>query len=42
MEDTRYGLRVEVPVSYEQAVEQPTTALKDQGLQGTEPLDHAP
>jgi uncharacterized protein (DUF302 family) len=32
VEQTRYGLRVEIPVSYEQAVEQATTALKAQGF----------
>ena len=30
--ETRYGLKVEVPVSYEQAVERATAALKDQGF----------
>lgn len=32
MEATRYGLRVEIPVAYEQAVEQATAALKAQGF----------
>ncbi len=32
MEETRYGLRVEVPVSYELAVEQATAALKAEGF----------
>ena len=32
MEDTRYGLRVEVPVGYEQAIERTTDALKAQGF----------
>ena len=32
MEETRYGLRVEIPVSYERAVEQATAALKTQGF----------
>jgi uncharacterized protein (DUF302 family) len=32
MEETRYGLRVEIPVSYEQALEQATVALKAQGF----------
>ena len=32
MEDTRYGLRVEIPVDYERAVEQATAALKEQGF----------
>jgi uncharacterized protein (DUF302 family) len=32
MEDTRYGLRVEIPVSYDRAVEQTTAALKEQGF----------
>lgn len=32
MEDTRYGLRVEVPLNYELAVEQATAALKEQGF----------
>jgi uncharacterized protein (DUF302 family) len=32
MEQTPYGLRVEIPVSYEHAVELATTALKAQGF----------
>ena len=32
MEETRYGLRVHVPVAYEQAVEQATSALKAEGF----------
>lgn len=32
MEDTRYGLRIEIPVTYEQAVERATDALKAQGF----------
>jgi uncharacterized protein (DUF302 family) len=32
VEATRYGLRVEIPVAYEQAVEQATAALKAQGF----------
>jgi uncharacterized protein (DUF302 family) len=32
MEETRYGLRVEIPVTYEQAVERATDALKAQGF----------
>ena len=32
MEETRYGLRVEIPVDYERAVEQATAALKEQGF----------
>lgn len=32
MEQTRYGLRVEIPVSYDEAVERATAALKDQGF----------
>jgi uncharacterized protein (DUF302 family) len=32
MEETRYGLRVEIPVGYERAVEQATAALKEQGF----------
>ena len=32
MEDTRYGLRVDIPVEYERAVEQATAALKAQGF----------
>ena len=32
MQETRYGLRVELPVSYEQAVERATAALKEQGF----------
>jgi uncharacterized protein (DUF302 family) len=32
MEETRYGLRVEIPESYEQAIERATEALKTQGF----------
>jgi uncharacterized protein (DUF302 family) len=32
MEDTRYGLRVEIPISYDRAIEQTTAALKEQGF----------
>jgi len=32
MEETRYGLRIEIPASYEQAVERATSALKAQGF----------
>jgi uncharacterized protein (DUF302 family) len=32
MKETRYGLRVEMPVPYEQAVERATAALKAQGF----------
>jgi uncharacterized protein (DUF302 family) len=32
MEETRYGLRVEIPVNYDRAVEQATAALKEQGF----------
>ena len=32
MEEKRYGLRIEVPASYEQAVERATSALKAQGF----------
>jgi uncharacterized protein (DUF302 family) len=32
MEDTRYGLRVDIPLNYERAVEQATAALKEQGF----------
>ena len=32
MEETRYGLRVEIPVSYEQAIERVTASLKAQGF----------
>ena len=32
MEETRYGLRVEIPIDYERAVEQATAALKAQGF----------
>ena len=32
MEETRYGLRVEVPVGYQQAIERTTDALKAQGF----------
>lgn len=37
MQETQYGLRVELPVSYEQAVEQATAALKAQGFGGENP-----
>ena len=32
MEDTRYGLRVEIPADFEHAVERATDALKTQGF----------
>jgi uncharacterized protein (DUF302 family) len=32
MKETRYGLRVEVPLTYEQAVERATEALKTEGF----------
>jgi uncharacterized protein (DUF302 family) len=32
MEETGYGLRVEVPLPYERAVERTTAALRDQGF----------
>jgi len=32
VDETRYGLRVELPVSYEEAVQRATAALKDQGF----------
>ena len=32
MKDTRYGLRVDIPLSYERAVEQATAALKREGF----------
>jgi hypothetical protein len=32
VEETRYGLRVEIPAAYEQAVERATAALKAQGF----------
>ena len=32
MKETRYGLRVEIPATYEQAFEQATAALKAQGF----------
>ena len=32
METTQYGLRVEIPVNYEQAIERATEALKAQGF----------
>ena len=32
MEETRYGLRISVPLAYEQAVERATEALKDEGF----------
>ena len=32
MKETRYGLRVEVPMDYEQAIERATEALKAQGF----------
>ena len=32
MEDTRYGMRIEMPVAYEEAIERATAALKDQGF----------
>jgi uncharacterized protein (DUF302 family) len=32
MDETRYGLRVQIPVDYDEAVERATRALKDQGF----------
>jgi len=32
VEETRYGLRVEIPMNYERAVEEATAALKAQGF----------
>lgn len=32
MENTRYGIRVELPVAYEEAVERTTAALKTEGF----------
>jgi uncharacterized protein (DUF302 family) len=32
VEETRYGLRVEIPMTYEHAVEETTSALKAQGF----------
>ena len=32
VEQTRYGLRVEIPVNYERAVERTTAALKVEGF----------
>ncbi len=32
MEETRYGMRVELPISYEEAVEKTTAALKTEGF----------
>ena len=32
MEDTRYGVRIEIPIAYEAAVEAATTALKAEGF----------
>ncbi len=32
MEETRYGLRVELPIAYEQAVDEATAALKAEGF----------
>jgi uncharacterized protein (DUF302 family) len=32
MEDTRYGMRVELPIAYEEAVEKTTAALKAEGF----------
>ena len=32
MEETRYGLRVKVPLAYDQAIEQATAALKQEGF----------
>jgi uncharacterized protein (DUF302 family) len=32
MEETRYGLRVEVPLDYDRAIERATAALKEQGF----------
>lgn len=32
MQETRYGLRVELPISYEKAIDRTTAALKEQGF----------
>ncbi len=32
MEETRYGLRVALPIAYDEAVERTTAALKDEGF----------
>ena len=32
MEETRYGMRVELPIGYEEAVERTTAALKTEGF----------
>ena len=32
MESTNYGMRIELPVSYEEAIEQTTAALKTEGF----------
>ena len=32
MDETRYGMRVELPVSYEEAIERATAALKTEGF----------
>ncbi len=32
VQDTAYGMRVELPIEYDQAVERTTAALKDQGF----------
>ena len=32
MKTTRYGMRIEMPVAYEEAIERATAALKDQGF----------
>ena len=32
IQDTTYGMRVELPIAYDQAVERTTAALKDQGF----------
>jgi len=32
MEDTRYGMRIEVSIGYEEAIDRVTVALKDQGF----------
>jgi uncharacterized protein (DUF302 family) len=32
MEATRYGMRIEVPIGYEEAIDRATAALKDQGF----------
>jgi uncharacterized protein (DUF302 family) len=32
MEETRYGLRVQIPVDYDEAVQRATNALKEQGF----------